>query len=166
MTVVGVRVELPNNAPVVLLQETGTRRTVPIWVGASEAIAISSAMEGVTPPRPMTHDLLASLLRAVEVQLIKATVTHVSDNIFYAELVLTGPNGTTVVSSRPSDAIALVVRTGAPLFASRDLIDEVGVVLEEEIQEEIDEDEAVAEFRQLLEDVSVEDFIEPDEPTG
>lgn len=163
MTVVGVRVELPNNAPVVLLQETGSNLTVPIWVGASEAIAISTAMEGVTPPRPMTHDLCVDMLRALDVSLVKATVTHVNDNVFYAELLLSGPTGSMVVSSRPSDAIALVVRTGAPLFATREVLDEVGIILAEESV--ADEDETVARFREMLEEITVEDFIEPDEPS-
>jgi uncharacterized protein len=158
MTVTGVRVELPNNAPVVLLRETAGILTVPIWVGATEAVAISSAMEGVSPPRPLTHDLLTSVIQALDAEVLRIVVTHITDNVFFADLVLRTPQGEVIVSSRPSDAIALAVRTSAPVFASREVIDEVGVVLAEDV-----EDEAVAQFREMLEDVTVEDFIGPEE---
>jgi bifunctional DNase/RNase len=161
MTVTGVRVELPNNAPVVLLRETEGLLTVPIWVGATEAVAISSAMEGVSPPRPLTHDLLVSVIETLGARLVRIVVTHITDNVFFADLVLGTPQGELVVSSRPSDAIALAVRTGAPVFASRDVVDEVGVVLAEDV-----EDEAIAQFREMLEDVTVEDFLNEDPGTS
>ncbi len=158
MTVKGVRVELPNNAPVVLLRETEGVLTVPIWVGATEAIAISSAMEGFVPPRPLTHDLLTTVIASLGARIVRVVVTHIHDNVFFADLVLATDQGEVVVSSRPSDAIALAVRTGVDVFASREVVDEVGVVLEEDA-----EDETVAQFRELLEDLTVEDFIDPGE---
>lgn len=159
MTVTGVRVELPSNTPIVLLREQDGDRYLPIWVGPVEAMAISSALEGITPPRPMTHDLLASVLEALGVVVLRVVVTDLRDNVFYADLVL-GPTGKeVVVSSRPSDAIALAVRTGASVFASPGVLDAAGI----EIRDEESEAEIVERFREMLEDVTVEDFLEPPE---
>lgn len=161
MTVTGVRVELPSNAPVVLLRETDGILTVPIWVGATEAVAISSALEGLEPPRPLTHDLLTTVIGNLGARLVRVVVTHINDNVFYADMVLGTNSGEVVVSSRPSDAIALAVRTGAPVLASRDVVDEVGVVLAEDA-----EDETIAQFRELLEDLTIEDFMQQGEDPG
>ncbi len=161
MTVTGVRVELPSNAPVVLLRETDGILTVPIWVGATEAVAISSALEGLEPPRPLTHDLLTTVIGNLGARLVRVVVTHINDNVFYADLILGTNSGEVVVSSRPSDAIALAVRTGAPVLASRDVVDEVGVVLAEDA-----EDETIAQFRELLEDLTIEDFMQQGEDPG
>lgn len=161
MTIAGVRVELPSKAPVVLLRETDGILTVPIWVGATEAVAISSALEGVAPPRPLTHDLLTTLIEALGARLERVIVTHINDNVFYADLVLSTRDGEITVSSRPSDAIALAVRVGAPVLAAREVVEEVGVVLAEDA-----EDETVAQFRELLEDLTVEDFMQQGEEPG
>ncbi len=157
MTVTGVRVELPSNTPIVLLREQDGERFLPIWVGPVEAMAISSAMEGIAPPRPMTHDLLASVLDAVGATVRRIVVTDLRDNVFFADLVLGLGGREVVVSSRPSDAIALAVRTGAPVFASPAVLEEAGI----EIRDEESETEIVERFRELLEDVTVEDFLEP-----
>jgi len=159
MTVTGVRVELPSNTPIVLLREQDGERFLPIWVGPVEAMAISSAMEGISPPRPMTHDLLASVLGALGATIVRIVVTELRDNVFYADLVLGLGGREVTVSSRPSDAIALAVRTGAPVFASPEVLEEAGI----EIRDEESETEIVERFRELLEDVTVEDFLEPPE---
>src|SRR5205823_6870653 len=102
-----VRVDLQSNTPVVLLQETeGARRTLPIFIGAPEATAIAFALQGVTTSRPMTHDLFKDVLVALGVTLERVLITELREGTFYAELHLNGPGGATVVSSRPSDAIA------------------------------------------------------------
>lgn len=157
MTVTGVRVELPSNTPIVLLREQDGERFLPIWVGPVEAMAISSAMEGIAPPRPMTHDLLASVLDAVGATVRRIVVTDLRDNVFFADLVVGLGGREVIVSSRPSDAIALAVRTGAPVFASPAVLEEAGI----EIRDEESETEMVERFRELLEDVTVEDFLEP-----
>ncbi len=159
MTVTGVRVELPSNTPIVLLREQDGDRYLPIWVGPVEAMAISSALEGITPPRPMTHDLLASVLEALGVVVVRVVVTDLRDNVFYADLVLGSTGKEVVVSSRPSDAIALAVRTGAPVFASPGVLEAAGI----EIRDEESEAEIVERFREMLEDVTVDDFLEPPE---
>jgi bifunctional DNase/RNase len=157
MELVGVRVEIPANTPMVLLQETaGDQRLLPILIGGAEASAIHYALEGVQPPRPLTHDLFVTVLQTLDAQLDRVLVTEVRDHTFYAELHLTTPAGPKVVSSRPSDAIALAVRCGAPLFASEELLDEVGQLPAPEPEDEAEE--IIDEFKDFIEHVNPEDF--------
>jgi hypothetical protein len=158
MVITGVRVEVPSNTPIVLLREQSGQRFLPIWVGPVEAMAISSAMEGNQPPRPQTHDLLAATIDALGAKLIQATVTELRDSVFFAELVFEIDGKPVIVSSRPSDAIALCVRTGTPVFASPTVLDEAGI----EIHDDADEAE-IEEFREMLEDLTIEDFLEEPE---
>jgi bifunctional DNase/RNase len=158
MDLVGVRVEIPANTPMVLLQEReGEQRLLPIMIGGAEASAIHYALEGVEPPRPLTHDLFVSVLQVLGVTLERVEVTEIRDHTFYAELHLTTPTGTKVVSSRPSDAIALAVRFGAPLFASDELLDEVGQAPTPEPEEEAEE--IIDEFKDFLKTVNPDDFV-------
>ncbi|MGH8946680.1 MAG: bifunctional nuclease family protein, partial [Acidimicrobiia bacterium] len=159
---VGVRLELPSNQPIVLLREREGSRYLPIWIGANEATAIATALEGVEPPRPLTHDLMRSVIDAVGALATQVVITEMRESIFYADLSLDVSGKEVKVSSRPSDAIALAVRTGTPVFASPSVLDEAGVRFEED-----DQDEEVARFREFLEDVTVEDFMggeHPDQP--
>jgi len=157
MDLVGVRVEIPANTPMVLLQETvGDQRLLPILIGGAEASAIHYALEGVQPPRPLTHDLFVTVLQTLGAQLDHVLVTEVRDHTYYAELHLTTPEGPKVVSSRPSDAIALAVRCGAPLFAADDLLDEVGQLPAPEPEDEAEE--IIDEFKDFIEHVNPEDF--------
>jgi bifunctional DNase/RNase len=154
LELVGVRIELPTNQPIVLLREVAGTRYLPIWIGAVEATAIAFALEGVEPDRPLTHDLLQIVTSALGATVQSVTVSELRDGIFYADLALARPDGeVVVVSSRPSDAIALAARTQTPLFAAEAVLDEVGV----EIHDEGQEDE-VARFRAFLEDINPEDF--------
>ena len=157
MELVGVRVEIPANTPMVLLQESqGSQRLLPILIGGAEASAIHYALEGVQPPRPLTHDLFVSVMQTLGGQLDHVLVTEVRDHTFYAELHLTTPAGPKIVSSRPSDAIALAVRCGAPLFASEALLDEVGQLPAPEPEDEAEE--IIDEFKDFIEHVKPEDF--------
>lgn len=157
MDLVGVRVEIPANTPMVLLQEqSGAQRLLPIYIGGPEASAIHYALEGIEPPRPLTHDLFVTVLAELGSTLERVLVTEVRDHTYYAELHLRAPDGDHVVSSRPSDAIALAVRCGAPLFASESLLDEVGQLPEPEPDD--DADEIIDEFKDFIESVSPEDF--------
>jgi bifunctional DNase/RNase len=161
LEVMGVRVELPSNQPIVLLRERDGARYLPIWIGPAEATAIATALEGVHPPRPLTHDLMRSVIDAVGALAVKVVITEMRDSIFYADLSLDVSGEVVQVSSRPSDAIALAVRTGTPVFAAPDVLEEAGVIFED------DEEEEVARFREFLEDVTVEDFLRgehPDQP--
>jgi bifunctional DNase/RNase len=160
MTVVGVRVELPSNVPIVLLREQAGRRYLPIWIGASEATAIATAMEEVEPPRPLTHDLLVLVVEHLGAEVERIVVTEMRDSVFYADLVLSTNEGEVHISARPSDSIALAVRTGAPVFADPAVLAEAGIEIEEESEEA-----QIERFREFLEEATVEDFIgeEPDE---
>lgn len=153
--------EVPSNTPIVLLREQAGDRFLPIWVGPVEAMAISSAMEGSQPPRPQTHDLLVTTIAALGARLVRATVTELRDSVFFAELLFDVNGQAVTVSSRPSDAIALCVRTGAPVFAAPAVLDEAGIEIRD------DEDEAeIQEFRAMLEDLTVEDFLDEPGDTG
>lgn len=157
MELVGVRVELPSQVPIVLLREAaGLRRTVPIFIGAPEATAIAFALEGTVTPRPMTHDLMRDLLQELGARVERIVVTELSEGTFFAEIHLVTLNGPRQISSRPSDAIALAVRVGAPIFAAEDVIDEAATPIEE--GDEADSEEVVEQFREFIDNVSPEDF--------
>jgi bifunctional DNase/RNase len=156
MELVGVRVEIPANTPMVLLREQdGRHRLVPIYIGNPEATSIHYALEGIVPPRPLTHDLFAEILDTLDASIEKVVMTEMRDHTFYAELHLQTAAGVKVVSSRPSDAIALAVRSDAPIFASDELVDEVGQEIPDEAEEA---DEILDEFHDFIENVSPEDF--------
>ena len=153
MELVGVRIELPTNTPILLLKEVDGTRFLPIWIGANEATAIALALEGIQPQRPMTHDLMKTMAKALGGTIDRVVVTELRDGTFYADLVIAREGDEVRVSARPSDAIALAARTDAKLFAAQEVIDEAGV----EIQDEEQEDQ-IEQFREFLEDVSPEDF--------
>ncbi len=149
LEVVGVRVELPANQPVVLLKETKGVRYLPIWIGAVEASAIAFQQQGVETPRPMTHDLLKLVIGALGGELKQVSITELRDDVFYAELQFA--NGATV-SARPSDAIALALRTKTPIVGDESVLAAAGIAIPEE-----DEDE-VERFREFLDTISADDF--------
>ena len=158
MELVGVRVELPTNAPIVLLREkAGERRLLPIFIGAPEATAIAFALEEVVTPRPMTHDLLRTVLDDLGVSLERSTVTDLREGVFYAELELNARDGVHTISSRPSDAIALAARTGSPIFAAESVLDEAAYV-EEAAEEGPEQEEVVEQFKEFINSVDPEDF--------
>ena len=149
--VVGVRVEMPSNSPIVLLRESGGERYLPIWIGAVEATAIAFAQQGVVPPRPLTHDLLKDILEATGNEVTEIRITEMKDNVFYASLVLASG---VVVSARPSDSIALALRTGSRIVCAEELLDDAGIVVPDEQEDEVEK------FREFLDHVSPEDFDE------
>jgi bifunctional DNase/RNase len=155
MQLVGVRVELPTNNPIVLLRETaGEHRVLPIFIGAVEATAIAFALQGVVTQRPMTHDLLRDLLGALEVGVERVVITELREGTFYAEIQMSRNGTRYAVSSRPSDAIALAARLETPIFADEGVLDEAAIVVSEEDEEE----DEVQRFREFLEGVNPEDF--------
>jgi len=156
MDLVGVRIELPSNQPIVLLRERGGSRYLPIWIGAIEATAIAYALEGVEHQRPLTHDLFRDSVIALGSAVDRVVVTELRDNVFFADLVFRTETDEVHVSARPSDAIALAARTEAPLFADAQVLEDAGI----EIEEESEEDEIEA-FREFLDDVSPTDFGAP-----
>ena len=150
---VGVRVELPASQPIVLLKETDGERYLPIWIGAVEATAIAFAQQGVTTVRPMTHDLMRDMLTALGRPLRQVVITDVQDGIYYASLVF---DEGLEVSARPSDAIALAMRTGTSVFCADTVLDQAGIVVPEDGEHE--EETEVERFREFLDTISPEDF--------
>ena len=149
LDVVGVRVEMPSQQPVVLLREQKGDRYLPIWIGAGEATAIAFAQQGVVPPRPLTHDLIRDLLGALGQELTQVRITDLRDGVFYAELVFAGG---LEVSARPSDAIAIALRTGSPIFGAEGVLDEAGITIPDEQEDEVEK------FREFLDQITPEDF--------
>ncbi|MET8522424.1 bifunctional nuclease family protein [Nocardioides sp. NPDC004968] len=147
--VLGVRVEMPSNQPIVLLREVAGERYLPIWIGAVEATAIAFAQQGVVPPRPLTHDLLKDVLEATGNELTEVQITSVTDRVFYANLVFASG---VEVSARPSDSIALALRTGTKIVVSDDVLDEAGLAVPAEQEDEIEK------FREFLDEITPEDF--------
>jgi uncharacterized protein len=154
MELAGVRVELPTNQPIVLLKEREGERYLPIWIGAAEAAAIALSLQGVVTPRPMTHDLMKNILEDLSVSVQRIVVTELREGTFYATIDMQRNGDAYEVSSRPSDAIALAVRLAAPIFASEDVLNEASILIPD------DEDEEVEKFREFLDNVSPEDFVE------
>jgi hypothetical protein len=154
-------VDLQSNTPVLLLQETdGEGRTLPIFIGNPEATAIAYALQGVTMPRPLTHDLMKDMLGALEISVERVIITELRSSTYFAELHLLRGGQRTVVSSRPSDAVAVAVRTETPLFVADELMDAEGIILALEAEEEDEEtlEELATQFRQFLDQVRPEDF--------
>jgi bifunctional DNase/RNase len=159
MELVGVRVELPTNVPIVLLRETeGDRRVLPIFIGSPEATAIAFALERVETPRPMTHDLLKTLLEELGASVERIVVTELRDSTFFAEIHLTRNGKAHTVSSRPSDAIALAVRMGTPIFAEEAVLSEAAYPADAGEERGEESEEVVEQFREFIEHVNPEDF--------
>ena len=156
LSLVGVRVEVPSNQPIVLLREEAPgRRYLPIFIGQPEATAIVYALQGMESPRPMTHDLFKNVLEEMAARIDRIVITELKDGTFYAELEIVQGTNRHKVSSRPSDAIALAVcyEEPVPIFAADSVLEEAGVVFESD-----DEEEQVEQFREFLERVRPEDF--------
>ena len=163
MQVVGVRIEMPSNQPIVLLKEIDGVRFLPIWVGAVEATAIAFAQQGVIPPRPLTHDLMQDIVESLDATLTAVQVTAMEEGVFMASLLMRDPNGNAVsVSARPSDAIALALRTHSNILADSDLLDSVGIEIPEDVAQDAmnasGDTSEMERFREFLDQINREDF--------
>ena len=169
MEVVGVRIEMPSNQPIVLLKEVNGSRFLPIWVGSVEATAIAFAQQGMVAQRPLTHDLIANILEAADLTMTAIQVVQLKDGIFYAELQVRTDSGTFLkISARPSDAIAIALRTKSNILADSDLLDEVGIDIPERllgdgegglgVGSEGGSDVELERFREFLDQINPEDF--------
>lgn len=150
--VVGVRVEMPTNQPLVLLRELDGGRYLPIWIGAVEASAIAYAQQGTVTARPLTHELMQRIIDALGDELNEVQIIDVRDGIFYASLIFASG---AEVEARPSDSIALALRSGARILCAEDVLDEAGILATTE------EDEEIEKFREFLDEISPEDFEKP-----
>jgi bifunctional DNase/RNase len=167
MEVVGVRIEMPSNQPIVLLKEIDGSRFLPIWVGAAEATSIAFAQQGINPDRPLSHDLMRDLLQTLDATLLAVQITHIRDGVFFSTLQLrTHEDAALAVSARPSDAIALALRSNSAIVAARELVDQVGIEIPERLIQEMDEQGQPVEapsadleaFREFLDQINPEDF--------
>jgi bifunctional DNase/RNase len=149
LDVVGVRVEMPTQQPLVLLRESAGARYLPIWIGAVEASAIAFAQQGESSPRPLTHELMQRIVEGLGDELEEVRITDVSDGVFVAALVFVSG---TVIDARPSDSIALALRTGARIVCAEDVLDAAGIASTHE------EDREVERFREFLDEIEPEDF--------
>lgn len=163
LDVLGVRVEMPTNQPIVLLRERDGSRYLPIWVGAAEAAAIAYAQQGVVPPRPLTHDLLKNVLADLGHTIDRVRITSLEEGVFHAVLDIDGgaSGGGHSIDSRSSDAIALALRAGVEIVTSEDLLDEAGVAMAGE-----QEDDEVEKFKEFLDHVSADDFDTGQQPSS
>ncbi|THJ64849.1 bifunctional nuclease family protein [Arthrobacter echini] len=159
--VVGVRIELPSNQPLVLLRESAGERHLPIWIGAPEASAIAFVQQGIVPPRPMTHDLLVDVVAATGKRITSVQITSVEDTVYHAQLVL--QDGVTV-NSRASDALAIALRVPCPIYCAEAVLDAAGVEIADADDDGTDSgtretaENEVQQFREFLADVEPEDF--------
>lgn len=159
--VVGVRIEMPSNQPIVLLKEIEGTRFLPIWVGAVEATAIAFAQQGLAAARPLTHDLIRDLLDRVDITLTSVHITSIVEGVFFAELNLRDNSGALpALSARPSDAIAIALRTKSNILVDNDLLDQVGIDIPEQIASEVSAagDQELEAFREFLDQINPEDF--------
>jgi uncharacterized protein len=159
-----VRVDVGSSTPLLLLEEVGGDRVLPIFIGAPEAAAIAYALNRVETPRPMSHDLLSNVITALGGRLFAVEINELVDNTFYATVRILKGDEEVAVSARPSDAVALALRSGAPILVSDHLIEEQGKIIDlseiydEDEEEEVDEEELVAELAEFLENINPEDF--------
>lgn len=158
LELVGVDVEAPANVPMMQLREQeGERRTIGIYIGAAEAGAIRLALNGAVPPRPLTHDLLVNVMEDLGAHLNRVVITEVRDNTYFAELQIVHQGQRHAISCRPSDAVAIAVRSVVPILANRELIDQVGLRSDDDEQAA---EEMIDEFRDFIENINPDDFQE------
>lgn len=151
--VVGIRLELPASQPVLVLRDLNGSRYLPLWIGNSEATAISLALEGVNPPRPLTHDLLVDVIEHLDDQVLSTSITELVDGTYFAQIEFANHDA---VSARPSDAVAVAIRCGVPIYVAQEVLDEAGMDVVAE--DELEDSEEVEKFRAFLDEINPEDF--------
>ena len=155
MLIYGVSFDMVGKQPIVLLKTADGNKFLPIWIGHPEAAAILMKLQGASTPRPMTHDLVTEVLGQLEAKIVRIAVTELRENTFYAMITVAIDGSEIELDSRPSDAIALAVRSGAPIYAAEAVIEESAIEFE---QEDVNEEAVVEEFKRFLDDVKPEDF--------
>ncbi|MGH3018910.1 MAG: bifunctional nuclease family protein [Gaiellaceae bacterium] len=155
MVIYGVSFDMVGKQPIVLLKTADGNKFLPIWIGHPEAAAILMKLQGAATPRPMTHDLFTEILGQLEARVTRIAVTELRENTFYALITVAVDGSELEIDSRPSDAIALAVRAGAPIFVADAVIEESAIEFE---HEDVNEEEVVEEFKKFLDEVKPEDF--------
>ena len=149
----GIRLEEDSETPIMLLHEPETSRFLPIWIGTIEAVSIAYAQEGYTHPRPQTHDLLVSIVESLNATISEVCISEIKDKTYFAEITMETLEGSVVLSSRPSDAIALAIRSNSKITVNNDLFSNNSIILIDDNNQEI------KEFIEFIEDISPEDFV-------
>jgi len=157
MQIYGVSFDMVGKQPIVLLKTVDDNRFLPIWIGHPEAAAILMKIQGAETPRPMTHDLIVDILDQVESKCERISITELRDNTFYASITLSANGSEVDIDSRPSDALAMAVRLGVPIFVAEEVIDESSIEFD---QGEEDNEQVVEKFKDFLDDISPEDFLQ------
>jgi len=163
MVIYGVSFDLVGKQPIVLLKTADGNRFLPIWIGHPEAAAILMKLQNASTPRPMTHDLVTEILGQLNAEVVRITVTELRENTFFAQITVQLDGSEVEIDSRPSDAIALAIRSDAPIYAAESVIEESAIEFE---GEEVNEEEMVDEFKKFLENVSPDQFAVEDEEQG
>ena len=159
MVIYGVSFDMVGKQPIVLLKTVDGNKFLPIWIGHPEAASILMKLQGAGTPRPMTHDLLCDILGELDVKCTQVSVTELRENTFFASITLSVAGRELEIDSRPSDAIALAVRSGAPIYAAEEVISESAIEFEHDVEESED---VVEKFKEFLDQVSPEDFAAGD----
>ena len=152
----GLAMDPKNNTPILLLKEEGVERALPVWIGVYEANAIATSLAGMESPRPMTHDLLLATINRAGYDVSKVVITELKDTTFYAAIFLASDKGEVQLDSRPSDAVALAVRSDAPIFVMEDVLDQSAVDMST-IEEEAASSQK-DEWLEMLENMDPEDY--------
>lgn len=161
MTVDSIRVHMPTGQHVVILKENDAERYLPIWIGVNEANAIALKITGITPERPVTHDLLAGLFGTVGAIVDRVVIVSLSNEVFYAQIVAHLDRHTFEIDCRPSDAIAVAVRVGAGIFVAQEVMEKAGVLPDPgraEGSSDAEEEERVAKVRDWINELDVPDL--------
>ena len=147
-----IRLEEETETPIMLLQKPNTNKVLPIWIGTIEAVSIAYAQEGFVHPRPQTHDLLLNILDSLNAKILEVSITDIHDKTYFAEIKLSTHEGELTLSSRPSDAIALALRSSAEIFVENSVFNDNYIEIYDEDKVDIEE------FSQFIDNVSTEDF--------
>ena len=154
VTIHSMSMDVVSNQPVVILRSLEDGRLLPIWIGHPEATAILLNLQDVIPPRPLTHDLIATILDELTATVDRIEIDRLEEGTFFASIVLTDGFAERVIDARPSDSIAIAVRTSSPMFVADEVMDEAGLSPEDSVDEEVE----VERFREFLNTVDPEDF--------
>jgi uncharacterized protein len=163
MVIYGVSFDLVGKQPIVLLKTTDANRYLPIWIGQPEAASILMRLQGTSSPRPLTHDLFTDTLAQLDAEIVRVCVTELRENTFHATITIRQNGSELELDSRPSDAIALAVRTDAPIYADDAVIEESAIEFE---GDDVNEEEIVDEFKAFLERVTPDEFAAQEEEEG
>ena len=149
----GIRLEEDSETPIMLLHDPNTSRFLPIWIGTIEAVSIAYAQEGYVHPRPQTHDLLIDIIESLNASITEVSITDIKDKTYYAEITLNTYDGNVTLSSRPSDAIALAIRSNSKITVNNAIFSQNSIILIDDNNQEI------KEFVEFIDDISPDDFL-------